>query len=404
MWMQPYLLRSIRRANECRQSSGQVPRSRELSSGRHSTRFGSRADFASAAAIDKSSASADGATVECSPGIHTQCHSICSATAGGPLLASKPEGKSHGPFKPFDKNASTALPEGQKRALDALIARYIGRTAGSKKLVAENRANLADPRSVAGFNRLWKEMVYPIVSTRSDGSKVWDVDGNEYVDFVMGFGASLFGHRPPFVVKAVHEQLDFGFEIGPIQPLAYEVAALMKEFTGMDRIGFTNTGSESVLAAMRMTRTLSGRDKIAVFAGAYHGIFDEVLFRPLTVNGEMRTAAIAPGIPGTALAQVIVLDYGNPQSLEILRSRGSEIAAVFVEPVQSRRLDLQPKEFLHELRRITRETGTALVFDEVVTGFRVHPGGAQAQLRCSRGHRYLRKGRWWRASDRSGCR
>jgi amino acid adenylation domain-containing protein len=302
------------------------------------------------------------------------------ATAGGPLLPSKPEGKSHGPFKPFDKNASTALPEGQKRVLDALIARYIGRTAGSKKLVAENRANLADPRSVAGFNRLWKEMVYPIVSTRSDGSKVWDVDGNEYVDFVMGFGASLFGHRPPFVVKAVHEQLDLGFEIGPIQPLAYEVAALMKEFTGMDRVGFTNTGSESVLAAMRMTRTISGRDKIAVFAGAYHGIFDEVLFRPLTVNGEMRTAAIAPGIPGTALAQIIVLDYGNPQSLEILRSRGSEIAAVFVEPVQSRRLDLQPKEFLHELRRITGETGMALVFDEVVTGFRVHPGGAQAHF------------------------
>lgn len=294
-----------------------------------------------------------------------------------PVLPSKPEGKSHGPFKPFDKNASAALAEGQKRALDGLIARYTRRTAGSKKLVAENRANLADPRSVAGFNRLWKEMVYPIVSTRSQGSKVWDVDGNEYVDFVMGFGASLFGHRPPFVVKAVHEQLDLGFEIGPIQPLAYEVAALMKEFTGMDRIGFTNTGSEAVLAAMRVTRTVSARDKIAVFAGAYHGIFDEVLFRPLTVNGEMRTAAIAPGLPGSSLAQIIVLDYGNPQSLEILRSRGSEIAAVLVEPVQSRRLDLQPKEFLHELRRITKETGTALVFDEVVTGFRVHPGGAQ---------------------------
>ena len=303
---------------------------------------------------------------------------LTQPTGGAPLLSSKPEGKSHGPFKPFDKNASTVLPEGQKRALDALIARYTGRTAGSKKLVADNRATLADPRSVAGFNRLWKEMVYPIVSTRSEGSKVWDVDGNEYVDFVMGFGASLFGHRPPFVVKAVHEQLNLGFEIGPIQPLAYEVAALMKEFTGMDRIGFTNTGSESVLAAIRVTRTVSGRDKIAVFAGAYHGIFDEVLFRPLMVNGEMRTAAIAPGIPDSGLAQVIVLDYGNPQSLEILRSRGSEIAAVFVETVQSRRLDLQPKEFLHELRRITKETGTALVFDEVVTGFRIHPGGAQA--------------------------
>ena len=293
-------------------------------------------------------------------------------------LPAPPSGKSHGPFKPFDKHASAALSEEQKRALDALITRYISRTSGSKKLAGEHRSILADPRSVAGFNRLWKEMVYPIVSVRSDGSRVWDVDGNEYVDFVMGFGADFFGHRPPFLVQAVHEQLDRGFEIGPIQPIAYEVATLIKEFTGMERVGFTNTGSEAILAAMRVARTVSGRDKIAVFAGAYHGIFDEVLFRPLTINGETRTAAIAPGIPDSALAQVIVLDYGNPQSLDILKARGSEIAAVFVEPVQARRLDLQPVEFLRELRRITQETGTALVFDEVVTGFRVHPGGAQA--------------------------
>ncbi len=286
-------------------------------------------------------------------------------------------GKSHGPFKPFDRHASTALSDAQKQALDKLIATYTARTAGSKKLAGAHRTILADPRSVAGFNRLWKEMVYPIVSTKSDGSRIWDVDGNEYIDFVMGFGASLFGHRPPFVVDAIHKQLDIGFEIGPIQPLVYEVATLIKEFTGMPRCAFTNTGSEAVLGATRVARTVTGRDKIAVFAGAYHGIFDEVLFRPLTLNGELRTVAIAPGIPDSALAQVIVLDYGNPQSLEILRARGHEIAAVLVEPVQSRRLDLQPKEFLHELRRITQETGTALIFDEIVMGFRVHPGGAQ---------------------------
>ncbi|HEX5647576.1 MAG TPA: aminotransferase class III-fold pyridoxal phosphate-dependent enzyme, partial [Nitrospira sp.] len=294
-----------------------------------------------------------------------------------PTFPAPPSEKSHGPFKPFDKHAGTALSEEQKRAIEVVIARYTQRTAGSKKLAGEHRAIVADPRSAAGFNRLWKEMVYPIVTTRSEGSRVWDVDGNEYVDFVMGFGASLFGHRPPFLVEAIHKQLDIGFEIGPIQPLVYEVATLMKEFTGMPRYAFTNTGSEAVLGATRVARTVTGRDKIAVFAGAYHGIFDEVLFRPLTVNGELRTAAIAPGIPNSALEQVIVLEYGNPQSLEILRARGHEIAAVLVEPVQSRRLDLQPKEFLHELRRITQETGTALVFDEIVMGFRAHPGGAQ---------------------------
>lgn len=307
---------------------------------------------------------------------------IANATPSAPTpaitMVVKSEVKSHGPFKPIDRAADMAMSAEQTAALKELIARYTSHTAGSKKLAVKNRPILADPRSVGGFKQLWKDMVYPIFTTHSDGSKVWDVDGNEYVDFVMGFGASIFGHRPQFVVDAVKKQLDLGFEIGPIQPIAGEVAELVREFTGMQRVAFTNTGSEAVLAATRVARTVSGRDKIAVFAGAYHGIFDEVLFRPLTVNGETRTAASAPGVPASAVSQVIVLDYGNPQSLDILRARGSEIAAVLVEPVQSRRLDLQPREFLQELRKVTKETGTALVFDEVVTGFRVEPGGAQA--------------------------
>ena len=134
-----------------------------------------------------------------------------------------PEGKSHGPFKPIQRSADMALTEEQSKGLSELIARYTKRTGGSKQLAAKNRPILADPRSVTGFKQLWKEMVYQIYTTRSEGSKVWDVDNNEYVDFVMGFGASMFGHRPPFVVKAIHEQLDIGFEIGPIQPLAGEV-------------------------------------------------------------------------------------------------------------------------------------------------------------------------------------
>jgi len=179
-----------------------------------------------------------------------------------PVVAkpAKAEYKAHGPFRPVDRGSTGNLTERQQRMLDALIARYTRRTIGSKKIAGENRPLLADPRSAAGFKQIWKEMVYPIVTSRSDGSKVWDVDGNEYVDFVMGFGASLFGHRPPFVVQAVHEQLDRGFEIGPIQPLAGEVAALLRDFTGLERFGFTNTGSEAVLAATRVARTVTGRD------------------------------------------------------------------------------------------------------------------------------------------------
>lgn len=319
-------------------------------------------------------------------GQHGTVPAIPATSGGGAMFApavtksATDESKAHGPFHPMDRGGAEGLTERQQSMLDALIARYTKRTIGSKRLAEQNRPVLADPRTAAGFKQIWKEIIYPIYTVRSDGSKVWDVDGNEYVDFVMGFGASLFGHRPPFVVEAIKHQLELGFEIGPIQPMVGEAAALVRELTGMERVGFCNTGSEAVLAAIRVCRTVTGRDKIAMFAGAYHGIFDEVLARPLTVNGEVRAAPIAPGIPESAMGQLMVLDYGRPESLELIRRHGHELAAVLVEPVQSRRLDLQPREFLHELRRITEETGTALVFDEVVTGFRIHPGGAQAHF------------------------
>jgi glutamate-1-semialdehyde aminotransferase len=142
----------------------------------------------------------------------------------------------------------------------------------------------------------------------------------------------------------------------------------------MDRVAFCNTGSEAVTAAIRLARTVSGRDRIAMFAGAYHGIFDEVLARP-AAGGAM---PIAPGIPQSMLDNAVVLDYGSPEALEYLRAHGEELAAVLVEPVQSRRPELQPREFLHDVRRLTASSGTALVFDEIVTGFRAHAGGAQA--------------------------
>ncbi len=284
---------------------------------------------------------------------------------------------SHGPFKPLDRSKSSSLTETQKDLLNAFIARYTERTAGSKALAAKNRPLLADPRSVAGFRSVWKETVYPIHSVRSEGSRIWDVDGNEYVDFVMGFGASLFGHRPPFLVEAVKAQLDTGFETGPIHPMAGEVAHLIQELTGAERVGFCSTGSEAVLAAIRVSRTVSGRDKIVIFEGAYHGIFDEVLARPIVRDGQLRSMPTAPGIPEGSVGEILVLQYGNPESLEIIEQYGDEIAAVLVEPVQARRLDLVPKDFLLQLRQITAATGTALVFDEVVTGFRIKPGGAQ---------------------------
>lgn len=282
----------------------------------------------------------------------------------------------HGPFKPIAKGQSQGLTRSQQAYLDLLIERYTKRTLESKRLTQKHRPRLADPRSVAGFNRLWKEMVYPIVVQRSSGAHLWDIDGNEYVDFTMGFGTNLLGHSPEFVRAALEEQLHKGIEVGPQNPLAGKVAELICELTGMDRCAFCNTGSEAVLAAIRMARTVTTRELIVYFAGDYHGIFDEVLQRPSA--GGTGTLPVAPGIPGQPSKNVLVLEYDKPQSLEVIRARGSEIAAVIVEPVQSRHPNIQPRDFLRRLREITRETGTALVFDEVITGFRSHPGGVQA--------------------------
>jgi acyl transferase domain-containing protein/glutamate-1-semialdehyde aminotransferase len=279
-----------------------------------------------------------------------------------------------GPYRPPNKGPMAELSPVQKQALGALLDRYTLRTAESKRSTAANRPHLADPRSVAGFRSLWKEGVYPIVTVRSSGSRLWDVDGNEYIDLTNGFGSVFFGHNADFIREAIQSQLDRGIEIGPQSPLAGEVAARVAAMVGMDRVAFCNTGSEAVTAAIRLARTVTGRDKIAMFAGAYHGIFDEVLARP----GGQRAMPTAPGIPMGMLDNVVVLDYGSPAALEYLGAHGTEFAAVLVEPVQSRRPDLQPRDFLHELRRLTEASGTALVFDELVTGFRTHAGGAQA--------------------------
>ncbi len=272
------------------------------------------------------------------------------------------------------QNDARALSAPARAHLRRLIARYNAKTPGSKAATQRDRAVHADPRTAAGFNPLWKEMVYPIVVRRSQGAHLWDIDGNQYIDLLNGFGPNFFGHRAPFIVEAMRRQLEDGYEIGPQTPLAGEAARLFCELTGMDRVSWVNTGSEAVQAAMRIARTVTGRDKIVVFKGDYHGNFDEVLVR---AAGGGRTVPMAPGIPFQSVGNVLVLDYGEPSALEVIKNLGREIAAVLVEPVQSRRPEFQPKEFLHDLRVLTRAEGIVLVFDEVITGFRIAPGGAQ---------------------------
>ena len=298
-------------------------------------------------------------------------------TISADAVPAKVESKAFGPYRPIEKSASGGFTERQQRHLDALIALYTARTPKSKRLTQENRAHFSDPRTVSGFRQYWKEMVYPIVTDRSAGSRLWDIDGHEYVDLTMGFGTNLLGHSPAFITAALEDQLKRGVEVGPQSPLAGKVAALLCEMTGAERAAFTNTGSEAVLAAVRLARTVTGRTRIAT-CGGFHGINDEVLVRANLVDGQRRSVPVAPGIPEHIVRDVLVVDYGTAEGLELLRAHAHELAAILIEPVQSRRPDLQPREFLHAAREIATQGGCALVFDEVITGFRCHPGGAQA--------------------------
>jgi amino acid adenylation domain-containing protein/non-ribosomal peptide synthase protein (TIGR01720 family) len=280
--------------------------------------------------------------------------------------------------QPIEPGAAEPLPARQRQALDALVEGYTARTRESKRRAAAGRRVLADNRNSVDFRLHWKEMVYPIVGESSAGSRFTDIDGNSYVDLAMGFGVNLFGHSPDFVTAAVAEQLARGIQIGPQSNLAGEVAEGIAALTGMERITFSNTGTEAVMTALRVARAVTGRHKVALFAGSYHGSFDGVLARPGSGEGAVRALPLAPGVPPHLVADLLVLPYGEEAALDLLRAAGRDLAAVLVEPVQSRRPDFQPQAFLRELRRLTRELGAALVFDEVITGFRVHPGGAQA--------------------------
>jgi amino acid adenylation domain-containing protein len=319
------------------------------------------------------------ATLRAATGTPTPAAQAASPTlVSAPTLvgsSSVPEGSEvkHGSYRPLQPRAQQELDTDQQQYLDSLIAKYVKRTPGSKRLTDKARTHLADPRAVAGFRPQWKEMVYPLVTDRAKGARIWDVDGNEYIDIVNGYGAIMFGHSPQFVLDAVREQIDLGVAIGPQSPLAGEVAAQICELTGNDRVTFCNTGSEAVMAAIRVARTVTGRDRIIYFAGDYHGTFDEVLVR----NTPRGTVPLAPGIPLANTGNVVVLEYGADASLDYIRKNASEIAAVLIEPVQTRNPGLQPIAFIKTVREITEQAEIALIIDEVVTGFRLAPGGVQ---------------------------
>jgi len=240
-----------------------------------------------------------------------------------------------------------------------------------------HRRPFALNRNTAGFKPELKQLIYTLVCDKTEGACVYDMDGNAYIDLTMGFGSILFGHNHAPIREAITAQLQKSWSVGPITPLAGELAARITDLTGNERVAFFNSGTEAVMVALRLAKAVTRKTHIVYFKVSYHGTHDTLL--SLKSDAQTQKALeIVPGVTQSVLNESYLLDYGRPESLEFIQKNHAHIAAVLVEPVQSRNPSLQPVEYLQELRRITEANDVALIFDEVITGFRADLGGCQA--------------------------
>lgn len=260
-------------------------------------------------------------------------------------------------------------------------AQFRERTKRSCEIYEEARTLL--PRGVAGNAKSMDP--YPIYLQAASGSRVIDVDGNEYIDLVMGGGPNLLGHRPESVLDAVSQQMHRMTNPLIATELEVDLARKVNSFMPhMEMIRFTNTGSEATRTALRAARAYTGREKIAKFEGNYHGSDDYFLFSGLTQEfAGPDTAPMAvvdcAGIPSSLQDQVVILPYNDAESTrELLEAHADELAAVIMEPVAFSTGGGVPAEadFLQTVRNVTSENDIVLIFDEVVTGFRIARGGA----------------------------
>ena len=219
----------------------------------------------------------------------------------------------------------------------------------------------------------------PPFIARAEGCHLWDVDGNRYIDYVCSWGPMLLGHAHPAVVAALKERIGLGTSYGAPTELEVDAAEIItRMFPSMEMVRMVNSGTEATMSAIRLARGFTGRERIVKFDGCYHGHGDSLL---VSAGSGVLTLSIpgCPGIPEGLASQTLCLPYNDPEAVAGAFSRyGKEIAAVIVEPIAGNMGVVLPKEgFLQTLREVTQKHGALLIFDEVITGFRVSPGGAQ---------------------------
>jgi glutamate-1-semialdehyde 2,1-aminomutase len=229
---------------------------------------------------------------------------------------------------------------------------------------------------------------FPMVVKRAKGPRLWDADDHEYLDCMLGFSTMILGNAPDEVEEAIREALPRGTHYGQCHEHEYAFAKLFCDMVpGVDKVTFCNSGTEATMYALRLARASVGRPLIAKFEGGYHGTHDFVAVsfgRPRP--GPDRSGPVedptalpeSPGLAEGAWKDTIVLPYNHPAAFDKIRRNADRLAGVIIEPVQGAAGTMPAdRDFLSELRKVTQETGAFLIFDEVITGFRLAPGGAQ---------------------------
>lgn len=225
------------------------------------------------------------------------------------------------------------------------------------------------------------DLPHPIYIDSADGPHLTDVDGNQYLDLTGGFGPHVLGNRHPAIETALAQQIRKGWHFGiPSEPQQVLSDIIKDAGACVDHVTFCNTGTEATMYAVRAARAFSGKKRVALFDGSYHGVHDYALVK---VDPESDRSHPTPTIEGAGVPQEIATDmmltlpYRDDTAFEIIRDNRDELALVMIEPVQSSNPRLDTREFLHELKKVCEECEVLLLMDEVITGFRISYGGCQ---------------------------
>ncbi len=249
-----------------------------------------------------------------------------------------------------------------------------------RKMNSENLFELASkymPGGVSSPVRAYKP--YPFFTASAKGSRIYDVDGREYIDYCLAYGPLVLGHGNEEVKEAVREQLEHGWLYGTPHEKEIELAKkIISNYPSVDLVRFVNTGSEATMAGIRLARGFKERDKIVKIEGGFHGAHDGVLVKA----GSGATTHGIPdsiGVPADSVINTLQVPFNDPEALNnTLEKNSGDVAAVIIEPVMGNVGPIPPQDnYLHEVRKITSESDVLLILDEVITGFRLALGGAQ---------------------------